>query len=79
MRFHKDFVPREDRLRRAALRRGYELAGGSIAISFKNGQAEWHFVAVSVRKKLAAPLSELAAEMERFEGVENFSLSHARN
>ena len=27
----------------------------------------------------AAPLSELAAELTRFEGVENFNLSHARN
>jgi putative Mg2+ transporter-C (MgtC) family protein len=79
MRFRRDYVPREDKLRRAALKRGYELAGGSISINFKDGQAEWHFVAVAMRKKLAATLSELASEMETFEGVENFSLSHARN
>jgi putative Mg2+ transporter-C (MgtC) family protein len=79
MQFRRDYQPREDVLRRLALERGYEVAGGSIAIEFRDGQAEWHFVAVALRKSLAAPLSELARELERFEGVENFSLSHARN
>jgi putative Mg2+ transporter-C (MgtC) family protein len=79
MRFRRDFQPREDVLRRVALERGYELAGGSIAIDYHDGQPEWRFVAVALRKAQAAPLSELAAELARFEGVENFSLSHARN
>jgi hypothetical protein len=30
-------------------------------------------------KVKAAPLSELALELARFEGVEDFSLAHARN
>jgi hypothetical protein len=34
---------------------------------------------MALRRSVAAPLSELAAELARFEGVENFSLSHARN
>lgn len=79
MRFRRDFLPREDVLRRVALERGYELASGSIAIAYHDGQPEWRFVAVALRKALAAPLSELAGELARFEGVENFSLSHARN
>jgi putative Mg2+ transporter-C (MgtC) family protein len=79
MRFRKGFSPHEDVLRRVALERGYELATGSIAISYHDGQPEWHFVAVALRKGRAAPLSELAGELARFEGVENFSLSHARN
>jgi putative Mg2+ transporter-C (MgtC) family protein len=79
MRFRKDFVPREDVLRRASLNRGYELAAGSIAISYHEGQPEWRFVAVSLGRKLAAPMSELATELALFEGVEKFSLAHARN
>jgi putative Mg2+ transporter-C (MgtC) family protein len=79
MRFRKGYVPREDVLRRVALERGYELAAGSIAIDYHDGQPEWRFVAVALRKALAAPLSELAGELARFDGVENFGLSHARN
>jgi putative Mg2+ transporter-C (MgtC) family protein len=79
MRFRKDFVPREDVLRRVALERGYEIAGGSIAINFQDGQSEWRFVAVALSKEAASPISELAGELTRFEGVENYSLSHARN
>ena len=78
IRFRKDFVPREHVLRRVAIERGYEIAGGSIAISFQDGQPEWRFVAVALGKA-AAPISELAGELTRFEGVENYSLSHARN
>jgi putative Mg2+ transporter-C (MgtC) family protein len=78
MRFRKDFVPHEDVLRRVALERGYEIAGGTISISFQDGQPEWRFVAVAQGKK-SAPISELAEELTRFEGVENYNLSHARN
>jgi putative Mg2+ transporter-C (MgtC) family protein len=79
MHFRKDYVPREDVLRRAALERGYEVAGGSISIAYQDGTPEWRFVAVALSKSAAAPLSELAVELAGFEGVENFSLSHARN
>jgi putative Mg2+ transporter-C (MgtC) family protein len=77
--FRQDFEPHEDVLRRAALKRGYEIAGGSIAIAYRAGKPEWRFVAVALSKGASSPLSELAAELAGFEGVENFSLSHARN
>lgn len=79
MRFRKDFVPREDVLRRVAFERGYEIASGTISISFQDGQPEWRFIAVALNKKAAAPISELAGELTRFDGVENYNLSHARN
>lgn len=79
VRFHKNYVPREEGLRRKALERGYELAKGSIAISYLDGQQEWRFIAVALNRARAAPLSELASELAQFEGVENFSLTHARN
>jgi putative Mg2+ transporter-C (MgtC) family protein len=79
LRFKHDFAPTEDRLRRAALERGYEIAGGSITISVQNGKAEWQFVAFAFSKASGASISELARELTLFEGVESFQLSHARN
>ena len=79
MRFRRDFLPREDVLRRVALERGYEIAGKTLAISYQDGRPEWRFVAVALARRAAAPVSALAAELTRFEGVETFSLSHARN
>ena len=79
MRFRKGFEPREDILRRVALDRGYEVAGGSISINYEDGQPEWHFVAVAVGKNVAEPITMLANELSNYEGVESFNLSHARN
>src|SRR5690242_10603061 len=79
LRFREGFAPREEVLRRAARERGYEIAGGSLSISFADGRPEWRFVAVAMAKGSGAALSELATELTSFEGVENFHLSHARN
>jgi putative Mg2+ transporter-C (MgtC) family protein len=79
MSFSKDFVPNEKVLRRVALERGYDVVGDSIAITYSDGKPEWRFIALGLGKDKAAPLSELAVELARFEGVEKFSLSHARN
>jgi putative Mg2+ transporter-C (MgtC) family protein len=79
MRFAAGFEPTELRLREAAVKRGYEIAGGSISISLQNGKTEWHFVAVAFDKGSGALISELAREMREFEGLESFHLSHARN
>lgn len=79
LRFKEGFAPSEERLRQAAIKRGYEIAGGSIGISMENGNTEWHFVAVAFDKTSGAPLAELARELAQFEGVESFQLSHARN
>lgn len=79
MRFRKGFEPRQAVLMRVARERGYELATGSISIAYQDGQAEWRFVAVASDKDAAEPLSGLAGELAKFEGVESFNLSHARN
>lgn len=78
LQFRRDFLPREESLRRMAVERGYEVVGGTISINFKDGKPEWHFVAVA-RKKGQLKISDLAQELTQFEGVENFNLSHARN
>ena len=79
MRFKPEFVPREDALRRIALERGYEIAGGSLTIGSDKGMQEWRFVALALSKKSGAPLSELAAELNAFDGIASFQISHARN
>jgi putative Mg2+ transporter-C (MgtC) family protein len=79
VRFRKDYEPREDVLRDAAFKRGYEIASGTISISLEGGKPEWHFVAVALNKSSGVPVSELAQELAKAEGVESFRLSHARN
>lgn len=79
MRFKRDFVPREDALRRIALKRGYEIAGGSLMIGSEEGRQEWRFVAIALSKRSGSGLSEVAAELAAFDGIDSFQLSHARN
>ena len=79
MRFKKDYIPREDALRRIALSRGYEIAGGSLMIGSESGMQEWRFVALALSKRSGSTLSELSAELTAFDGIDSFQLSHARN
>jgi putative Mg2+ transporter-C (MgtC) family protein len=79
LRFTPGLVPDEKRLRAAAASRGYDIAGGTIAIQYDRGAQEWRFVAVAFDRRKVAPLSSLANELATFEGVEQYQLSHARN
>ncbi|MEN3278660.1 MAG: putative Mg2+ transporter-C (MgtC) family protein [Massilia sp.] len=79
LRFRDDFFPREEALREAALERGYQIAGSSLTIASTGGRQEWRFVALALSRHNRATLTELAAELAAFEGVEAFQLSHARN
>jgi putative Mg2+ transporter-C (MgtC) family protein len=79
MRFREGYEPQEDALRRMALERGYEIAGGSLMIGQDKGKLEWRFVALALSKRSGSPMSQLACELRRFEGIEGFQLSHARN
>ena len=79
MRFKKEYLPREDALRRIALERGYAIAGGSLTIGSSDGKQEWRFVALALSKKSGAPLSLLAQELAAFNGIDSFQISHARN
>jgi putative Mg2+ transporter-C (MgtC) family protein len=79
MRFKPDYRPREEVLRRIAVERGYAIAGGSLTIICEGGRQEWRFVALALSKRSGTPLTELAAELSAFEGIEGYQLSHARN
>jgi putative Mg2+ transporter-C (MgtC) family protein len=77
LRFKPGVRPNEDDLRRAALERGYEIAGASLTIGSSANVQEWRFVALAGAG--GAPLSTLAGELAVLDGVDGFELSHARN
>lgn len=79
MRFRQGYLPQEHALRQMALMRGYEIAGGSLMIASDAGKQEWRFVAIALSKRSGSTLSEVSAELARFDGVDGFTLTHARN
>jgi len=79
MRFRAGFKPKEARLRTVAAERGYMVASGSFSVSYEQLQPQWQFVAVAVAGRKSATLTELAAELQDFEGIDKFQISHARN
>jgi len=79
LRFKPGVRPEEDILRKAALERGYEIAGNSLTIGSEKNCQEWRFVALALAGQPGAPLSSLAGELAGVDGVDGFSLSHARN
>ncbi|MDN0084771.1 MgtC/SapB family protein [Crenobacter sp. SG2305] len=74
LRFAQGFTPEEPVLRRVALERGYDIPSSSLSISYQDGQPEWHFTAIALRKHRGASLSQLAIELSRFDGVVSFSM-----
>ncbi|WMW81366.1 MgtC/SapB family protein [Undibacterium cyanobacteriorum] len=79
MQFRPGFVPSESVVQRLAVERGYEVAASTMVITFKEDCVEWRFVAVALNRKQATAISELANELQKFEGVGSFQLAHARN
>jgi putative Mg2+ transporter-C (MgtC) family protein len=79
LEFQKNFVPHEHTLREVVYSHGYEVAPGSFSIRSTDDKLEWHFVAIAFSKSSGAAMNELASGISTLEGVENFSLSHARN
>ena len=79
LRYKTDFIPRQDTLRSFVLEHGYLLASGSISINFQHQQAEWRFVVVVLDRLKAASLTDLANSLTAFDGIDSFTLAHARN
>ena len=79
LRFRKDFMPREEALRRVARERGYDIVTSTLSVTQQGGQPEWNFIAIALDKKTGVRIAELARELTAFEGVEDFRLSHERN
>lgn len=79
LEFQKDFVPQESTLRDVVYTHGYEVATGSFSIRSIGDKLEWRFVAIALSKNSGVPMNELASGISTLAGVEDFSLSHARN
>jgi putative Mg2+ transporter-C (MgtC) family protein len=79
LEFQKNFVPQENTLRDIVYSHGYEVATGSFSIQSNNEKLEWRFVAIALSKNSGAAMNELASGLSTLQGVEDFSLSHARN
>ena len=77
--FEQSFKPSETDLAKFALARGYEINSSSIAVKCCDGKAEWHFIASALGRHNEVKLTELAAELRGFHGIESFQLNHARN
>ncbi len=79
LEFQQNFIPIEHTLREVLHAQGYEIASGSFSIRSSNEKLEWHFVIIAFSKSSGATMNEIANNLSTLEGVENFSLSHARN
>lgn len=79
LRFRKGFRPVQAVLDRVAGERGYVVASSSLQIKMRDGQQEWHFIASARERRHCASLTQLADELAKFEGVDEFSVCTARN
>lgn len=79
MRFKSDFVPHKEVLTDSMTELGYDIAWGSLAITYLDAVPEWKFVAVSKGKTQGAHLTEIAEMLASFVEIDHFSLSYARN
>ncbi|MDP2367212.1 MgtC/SapB family protein [Rhodoferax sp.] len=79
LRFNAGYQPVEAALRDMASARGYDIAGGTITVALDQGEQEWRFIAVARSRQKMVLISELAAEMAKFNGVKSFHLAYARN
>lgn len=77
--FHQNFTPNENELEQIMLDFGYEVAKGSLTISFANGSQEWHFSAVALLKHPSYSIPAISRHIAKINGMESFQISFARN
>jgi putative Mg2+ transporter-C (MgtC) family protein len=79
LRFDPGFQSDEGELRAFLMSHGFDMAMGSISISFSKGSAEWRFVAIAHYRRSGTPMIALAQSLEQHGGIKNFTIVHARN
>lgn len=77
--FEQGFEANEGELRAFLLTHGFNMANGSVSITYQNGCPEWRFVAVAHCRHCGTPMIDLAQSLEKHAGVLSFHLAHARN
>lgn len=79
LRFRPEYSPDEGELRAFLMSHGFDMAMGSISISFSRGSPEWRFVAVAHCRRCGTPMIDLAKHLGQHSGVKSFQIAHARN
>jgi putative Mg2+ transporter-C (MgtC) family protein len=79
LRFEPGFHPDEGELRSFLMSHGFDMAMGSISITYSKGSAEWRFVAIAHCRRCGTPMIALAQSLEQRVGIKNFNVVHARN
>ena len=77
--FRRDHVPDDGVIKKIIQDLGYVLASGSFAVSERDHQMEWRFVAVSLGKDKSASILSLSQALSVADGVAGLNVSHARN
>lgn len=77
--FCQGFAPTPEDLGRAMLELGYEIGKGSLVIASNNGKQEWHFSAIALLRNPNYSIPVISRQLAKFDGVESFRLSFARN
>ena len=77
--FKQGYILPEATLHKIAADRGFDVAKGTIATIWRNGQQEWQFVAISLGREHGASIINWSNELPSIEGLESYRLSHARN
>ncbi len=79
LHFKPALMPQEAQVRQSLLDLGYEIAGGSFAVSCQGEAQEWRFVAVALGQGLGKPIAAMPAHLARLPGIDSFNVAHARN
>ena len=79
LHFDPGFQANEGDLRGFLMSHGFDMAMGSISISYSKGSAEWRFVAIAHCRRCGTPMIALAQSLEQHAGINNFNIVHARN
>lgn len=77
--YQQGFEPNEQNVREAMHDCGYEIAKGSFAVNASKGKLEWSFIAISQQKHADLSIPAISQKLTKFNGVESFHLSFARN
>ncbi|NTV09383.1 MAG: MgtC/SapB family protein [Zoogloea sp.] len=79
LRFMPGEEPNLDGLKALTASCGYDVALGTFSVDCREQRLEWQFVAVATGRNDGMPLTSFSVFLGRFNGVESFHLSHARN
>jgi putative Mg2+ transporter-C (MgtC) family protein len=78
LRFVSGHMPTAEKIQVLASQRGYTVAAGTITVSYASKQPEWSFV-MSSKRKTSVSVSDLAAALAEYNGIDSFEIAHVRN